>query len=162
MRAFLIAATLAAGAASADPCTTGLWTADLDHMARTMAGMTGGEVRALGGDVRMTIADGGAFTITAADWQIEMAIPGIPPVTVAVDGASSGTLGFDGGRYTADTDTIDVTGRGEVMGQTMEVPVTSPTGLFAGAAGTYDCDGDTLTIRADGAEGMVQVWTRAE
>ena len=70
----------------------------------------------------------------------------------AEDGAWATTIGE-----------YDLVGAANVMGQTMEIPFSSATGMFGGGLGIYGCNADAVAFESTGDTPRIpRRWTRVD
>ncbi len=141
----LLAAFVAQPATAAvETCLVDTWIADLGDMADMMALQMSGEATPVGGEVSMEINADGSFTLLADDMIINVQVPGAPPMDVKVVGYSAGNFDAADNVFLASVDDYALVGSADVLGQVMEIPFTSATGMGGGGTGWFECTDDTL------------------
>ena len=165
MRHFIcsIFCAIAPAAAMADACLTGVWQADVQGIAASMAAQMGGSAEVVGGGATMVMAPGGQMNVTVADLTISVTPPNVPTMDVTVTGFSRGTLSAEGGRFNTLVAEYSLVGSALVFGERMTIPFDSTTGLFGTASGTYTCSGDSLQLEpatASPQNAVVRSWRR--
>jgi len=160
---FALVLCLTAQTALADPCVIGNWQADIGDVADMMAVQMNGSAEALGGTVTMAIGPEMSVYIATDGMEIAVTPPNVPTVAVTVTGYSRGTLTFDGSGFNALINDYTLVGSADVLGQRMEIPFDSASGMFGTTFGTYACDGNALRFEPDpslpGAS-LARVWRR--
>lgn len=157
-----IAAILAASAAHAvDDCLLGTWQADLNDLADILGGQMQGNAKPVGGVVQMAITPDGQANINVNNMVLNVTVPGAPAMDVSVNGVSSGAFNGEGGRWSVVTASYNLVGSADVMGQRMDIPFQSSTGMFGGGAGSYSCGGTALEFLSDSAQPRIpRRWVR--
>lgn len=149
--------------ASADACLTGTWQADLTDIAEVMARQMGGSAAVAGGNAIMVIDAGGRMDVSVNDVQVSVTPPGIPTVDVSINGYSRGVLTVESGRFDALVADYRLVGSSMVLGQRMDIPFDSTSGMFGTAQGSYICDEDTLMMEPASSapqNAVVRKWRR--
>ena len=98
----------------------------------------------MGGQVTMEIAPGGDFTILADALTIAVTVPDTPAIDVMVVGYSAGTMDASDDIFLLSVTDYNLSGSADVLGQRMEIPFDSETGLLGGGSGQVRCAGDAL------------------
>ena len=163
IRPTLTALCLAAAspALALDTCLVGKWALDASALAGAMAGQIGGTVRHVEGGATMTITPDGTLAMRIEDLTIGMTMQGMPEMAVSISGHSNGQIETSGaGDFTAAATDYSLVGTADVMGQRMEVPVSTATGGWGSASGGYTCAGDTLTFTPSAEGSMPPSWQR--
>lgn len=159
---FCVAVIAASPALAVDDCLLGTWEADLGALSEIMGRQMNGTATPVGGNVLMTITPEGMANMVVNDLVLNVVVPGVPPMDVSVRGVSSGVFTGEGGSWSVVTATYTLAGSANVMGQTMTIPFDSSTGMFGGGAGSYSCDGGTLSFTSESAnERIPPRWSRA-
>lgn len=130
--------------AQVEACMVGTWVADMGDIADMMALQMQGDAAPVGGEVSMQIVADGSFTLLADDMIINVQVPDIPAMDVSVTGYSAGQLNASDNTFIASVGEYSLVGSADVLGQTMEIPFTSDTGIGGGGIGWFECAGDTL------------------
>ncbi|SFR31459.1 hypothetical protein SAMN04488005_0052 [Yoonia tamlensis] len=145
-----LAATLfsAPAHAAVDDCMVGTWIADLRDIADMMSVQMQGTATPTNGEVSMEILPDGMFTLLADDMTLSIAIPDIPVMSVKVVGYSAGRIDAADNAFIAAVDDYTLVGSADVLGQTMEIPFDSATGMGGGGIGWFECTADTLRFEA--------------
>lgn len=156
---------LAIGATSAqaiDACMVGVWEADGNDIAHVMAEQMGGSAAYLSGTVSLEITEFGNMTLLADNLVIEVKVPDTPAIEVSVVGYSQGAMNADDGiNYVANAPEYALTGSANVMGMSMDVPITSADGAGWGqSTGTYGCTADGLAFEATALGSIPRSWRR--
>ena len=159
LTALLLASPAQAGV---ENCMVGTWIADMRDIADMMSLQMQGTATPTGGEVSMEIAPDGGFTLLADDMTILVSIPDIPAMSVKVTGYSAGRFDASDNAFLAAVDDYTLIGAADVLGQTMEIPFTSATGLGGGGIGWFECTGDTLRFEETSASPnrMPRLWQR--
>lgn len=164
MKQVLIAAlmALATPALAIDRCLVGVWQADGDDIASVMGAQMGGSAVHVGGRVSIEIDPTGTMTLLAEDFAVAVAVPSVPEVVVTVTGYSQGAMNADDGRtYVANAPEYSLVGSAMVLGQRMDIPVTSASGSVWGQSrGTYGCSGASVSFDATELGSIPRRWTR--
>lgn len=156
----LMIATIAQPAqAAVEGCLVDTWIADM--MALQMAATA----VPVGGEVSMEIAADGSFTLLADDMIVNVVVPGTPAMDVKVVGYSAGQFDAADNVFLATVGDYNLVGSANVLGQVMEIPFSSATGLGGGGSGWFECAGDTLRFEvatggAADANRMPRLWQR--
>ena len=163
--AFVIATIAQPASAAVEDCMVDTWIADMGDIADMMALQMQGAATPVGGEVSMQIAADGSFTLLADDMIINVMVPNAPAMDVKVVGYSAGQFDASDSVFLASVGDYNLLGSADVMGQTLEIPFTSATGLGGGGAGWFECNGDTLRFEvATGgpvdANRMPRLWRR--
>lgn len=153
------------GATSAhaiDACMVGVWEADGHDIAHVMAEQMGGTAAYLGGTVSLEITGSGNMTLLADNLVIEVKVPDTPAIAVSVVGYSQGAMNADDGiNYVANAPEYDLVGSANVMGMSMDIPITSAEGgPWGQSTGTYGCSADGLAFEATALGSIPRSWTR--
>ncbi|WP_108813574.1 hypothetical protein [Loktanella sp. Alg231-35] len=145
----LITSIIAAQAhADVEACMVDTWIADMGDIAAMMAAQMQGAATPVNGEVSMQIAADGSFTLLADDMIINVQMPDVPAMDVKVVGYSAGQMDASDNTFLAAVDDYSLVGSADVLGQTMEIPFSSDTGLGGGGIGWFECAGDTLRFEA--------------
>lgn len=147
--AFCIATLAQPATASVEACMVDTWIADMRDVADMMALQMQGAATPVGGEISMEIAADGSFTLLADDMIINVQVPNVPPMDVKVVGYSAGQFDASENVFLATVNEYDLLGSADVLGQTMEIPFSSDTGMGGGGAGWFECSGDTLRFEAN-------------
>lgn len=146
-RIVTIAALLGQPAFALDDCLVGVWAADGAGMAAAMASSTGSQVQHVSGQTTLTITASGTVEMQAAEIVFAMTMENIPPMQIAVNGYSRGTMTTQASSYTATANDYSLVGSGEVMGQRMDIPITSASGgRWGTSSGNFACAGNSLNF----------------
>lgn len=158
---FLIAMA-ATPAFAIDACMVGVWEADGADMAHVFGTQMGGSASHVGGRASLEITATGTMTLLAEDMQFAVILPDIPPMTVTVTGYAQGAMNADDGRtYVANAPEYALVGSAIVLGQRMEIPVTSGAGTGWGtSSGTYGCTADAMAFEAAQLGSIPRSWRR--
>ncbi|WP_106745966.1 hypothetical protein [Yoonia maritima] len=166
MRILALSLALAFPASTAfaiDDCLVGTWVADLDDLAHIMAVQMNATGQPVGGEVTMQIAADGTFTTLIDNLIIRVEAAGIPPMDVSVVGYNSGVMTTDDGAWVVTVPEYDLVGSADVMGQRMDIPFSSETGLFGGGLGIYGCRADSVAFESTGDTPRIpRSWTRVD
>ena len=151
--------------AAVEDCLVDTWIADMGDIADMMALQMQGAAAPVGGEVSMQIAGDGSFTLLADDMIINVQVPNAPAMDVKVVGYSAGQFEAADNAFLASVDDYNLLGSADVLGQTMEIPFSSDTGLGGGGIGWFECAGDTLRFEANvggvtDANRMPRLWRR--
>jgi hypothetical protein len=149
--------------AAVESCMVGTWIADMRDIADMMALQMQGNATPTDGEVSMAVLPDGSFTLLADNMTISVAIPDVPAMSVTVNGYSAGQFDAAENVFLALVGDYTLVGAADVMGQTMEIPFTSATGLGGGGAGWFECTGDTLRFEATSGTAtnrMPRLWRR--
>lgn len=163
--ALLIASIAQPAAAAVETCMVDTWIADMRDMADMMALQMQGQATPAGGEVSMEIEPDGSFVLLVDDMIINMLVPNVPPMDVKVVGYSAGRFDAADNVFSAAVDDYNLLGSADVMGQTMEIPFSSATGIGGGGIGWFECMGDTLRFEvatggATDSNRMPRLWRR--
>ncbi|MEJ8562526.1 hypothetical protein QTO30_15710 [Yoonia sp. GPGPB17] len=146
--AFCIATIALPATAAVEECMVDTWIADMRDIADMMALQMQGTATPVNGEVSMQIAADGRFTLLADDMIINVQVPNVPPMDVKVVGYSAGLLDAADNTFMAAVNDYNLVGSADVLGQMMEIPFSSDTGLGGGGIGWFECAGDTLRFEA--------------
>lgn len=151
--------------AAVEECMVDTWIADMRDIADMMALQMQGTATPVGGEVSMEIAADGSFTLLADDMIINVQVPSTPAMDVKVVGYSAGQFDASDNVFLATVGEYSLVGSANVMGQTLEIPFTSATGLGGGGTGWFECAGDTLRFEvatggAADTNRMPRLWRR--
>lgn len=150
-------------ALAVDDCLVGTWVADLDDLAHVMGVQMNGTARTVSGEVSMQIAADGAITTLVDDLVVNVAVPNVPAMDVKVVGYSSGGMTAEDGAWATTIGEYELVGAANVMGQTMEIPFSSTTGMFGGGLGIYGCNADAVAFESTGDTPRIpRRWTRVD
>ncbi len=131
-----------------DGCLVGVWEADAVDMAAVMQDQMGSAVSYKSGRVSVEITEFGVMTMLAENLIFSVAVPNIPPVDVELVGYSQGAMNADdGSNFLAVAAEYSLVGSADVLGQRMEIPVTTADAGWGNARGTYTCTGNSVTLR---------------
>ncbi|EBA11947.1 hypothetical protein [Roseobacter sp. CCS2] len=163
--AFCIVTIAQPASATVEDCMVDTWIADMRDVADMMALQMQGTATPVRGEIAMQIADDGSFTLLADDMIINVQVPNVPAMDVKVVGYSAGQLDAADNVFLASVSDYNLVGSADVLGQTMEIPFSSETGMGGGGTGWFECAGDTLRFEAtvDGvtnANRMPRLWRR--
>lgn len=163
--ALCLAAIGAPAHAAVEACMVDTWIADMGDIADMMALQMQGAAAPVAGEVSMQIAGNGAFTLLADDMIINVQVPNAPAMDVKVVGYSAGLFDAADNVFSASVNDYNLVGSADVLGQTMEIPFTSATGLGGGGVGWFECAGDTLRFEvstggAADTNRMPRLWRR--
>jgi hypothetical protein len=163
--ALLIAATAHPVHAAVEACMVDTWIADMSDIADMMALQMQGNAMPVSGEVSMQIAADGSFTLLADDMIINVQVPNVPAMDVKVVGYSTGQMDASDNAFLATVGDYSLVGSADVLGQTMDIPFSSDTGLGGGGIGWFGCAGDTLRFEAltggvANANRMPRLWRR--
>lgn len=162
LTAFCVAAIAANPALAVDDCLLGTWEADLGALSQIMGRQMNGTATPVGGNVLMTITPDSMANMVVNDLVLNVVVPNVPPMDVSVSGVSNGVFAGEAGSWSVVTATYTLVGSANVMGQTMTIPFDSSTGMFGGGAGSYTCDGSTLSFTSDTPDERIPPrWSRA-
>ena len=148
------------GAAAA--CTQGSWTMDNDSFAAMWLSVAAGEgvaatLDSVNGTVAVEVDADGVWTSTYSDWGFTASADDVT-MTMSITGSdtSSGTFADDGSFTFVDTavNTV-VTMTASAGGVNVPIPPQSETRSAFSGAGTYVCEGDTMTVNVDGNPGPI-------
>ena len=129
-------------------CPVGTWVLRSAEFFAQLGEAAGGDVRFVGGEDRLVMADDGTYVDTRAGWQfVQQTNDG--PVTVTIDGVTNGT-------WAATEDTLIFEEAGGSSTATMEFngrvitapPSASDTGSVTGEA-PFTCDDDVMTVNLE-------------
>ena len=153
-------ASAAPALAAAVACTLGSWTMDNDSFAAMWLAVAGGDGIALtsvDGVVAVDVNVDGAWTSTYIDWGFTASAEDITmTMTITGSDTSSGTFGDDGSFTFVDTDVNTVvTMTASAGGVNVPIPPQSDTRSAFSGAGSYVCNGDTMTVNVDGNPGPI-------
>lgn len=146
--ALLIAATAYPAHADVEACMVDTWIADMGDIADMMALQMQGNATPVNGEVSMQIAADGSFTLLADDMIINVQVPDVPAMDVKVVGYSAGQMDASDNTFLAVVGDYSLVGSADVLGQTMEIPFSSDTGMGGGGIGWFECTSDTLRFEA--------------
>ncbi len=167
----VVASTLPAStspASIAPACTLGSWTMQNDSFAAMWLAMEGefasseglaGILVSVIGVVAVEVDADGVWTSTYSDWGFT-AIADDVTITMSITGSdkSSGTFAQDGSFTFVDTDLNTVaTMTASADGVELPIPAVSGTRSVFSGAGSYVCEGDTMTISVDGNPGAIEM-----
>lgn len=163
--AVMIATIAQPATAAVEACMVDTWIADMRDIADMMALQMQGTASPIGGEVSMQIAADGNFTLLVDDMIVNVTVPNVPPMDVKVVGYSAGSFDAADNVFLASVNDYDLLGSADVLGQTMEIPFTSDTGIGGGGTGWFECAGDTLRFEttvggAVDANRMPRLWRR--
>lgn len=162
----LMITTLAQPASAAvEACMVDTWIADMGDIADMMALQMQGVATPVNGEVSMQIADDGSFTLLVDEMTINVQVPDVPAMDVSVVGYSAGNFDAADNAFLATVDDYNLLGSANVLGQTMEIPFSSATGIGGGGIGWFECAGDTLRFEPAvggevGSNRMPRLWRR--
>ncbi len=156
-------ATIVAGPALAvDDCLLGTWEADLGALSQIMGRQMNGTATPVGGNVLMTITPDSMANMVIDDLVLNVVVQDVPPMDVSVSGVSSGVFAGEEGSWSIEISTYNLVGSANVMGQSMTIPFDSSTGMLGGGAGSYTCDGSSLSFMSDSPDERIPPrWSRA-
>jgi len=157
----IVFAFCASPAFAVDPCLVGNWEADGRDMAQVMAGQMGGSVSHTGGRASLQIATSGTMTMRAEGMTFSVQVPNVPPIDVTVTGHARGTLrADDGAGYVATAPDYALVGSAVVLGERMEIPVSSASGSWGTSQGSYNCTDAGLTFAPSQPGSIPPSWRR--
>ena len=140
-------ALLASPAAAIDGCLIGVWEADAQDMAHVMESQMGNQVDHMSGRVSVEITEFGVMTMLAENLVFSVQMPNIPPMDIEIVGYSQGSMNADDGvNFHAVATEYSLVGKANVLGQMMEIPVTTADAGWGNARGTYGCSGDQVAF----------------
>lgn len=152
---------LATSVHAIDPCMIGVWEADGNDIAQVMAVQMDGDATFLSGTTSLEITEFGVMTMLVDDMILEVQVPDAPAIQVTVNGYSQGAMNADDGNtYVANVPEYDLMGSADVMGMSIEIPVTSATGPWGQSRGTYGCTESSLSFEADVLGSIPRSWAR--
>ncbi|MDZ7678663.1 MAG: hypothetical protein U5K29_08925 [Acidimicrobiales bacterium] len=143
--------------ASGAECVIGTWVSDNDAFAETMESMAEGQmtVESVTGPVTIELRADGSVTTTYDQWTINAVMTNPSgEATIVRDGVDHGTYtaGDDGSFSMTEVEsnsTVEATAT--VGGQTMTMPpVEGMQTDLMGGAGTFECEGDRMSIQVEG------------
>jgi len=165
LSAIIVLTASASVAEISDSCLVGTWVPAPGAFAEQFAANPGmGEVE-ISGEVQMVLSPaGGQYLLDGL--VINMQQPGMPPMSVAMNGAGtfageaeSGAFAFTMGTFNyAAKATMDMGGSPMVM----DIPFSEEMApMGGGATGSYACSATSLNFNVAGADGkMVESWVR--
>lgn len=158
--ALLIGVT-ASPALAIDNCMVGIWEADGSDMAAVMAIQMNGNATHTGGRATLEITETGTMTLLSEDMTFDVQVPNAPNISVTVTGYAQGAMNADdGSTYVANAPEYSLVGSADVLGQRMEIPVTSATGGWGTSQGTYSCRPDSMSFDATQLGSIPRAWRR--
>jgi hypothetical protein len=146
----------------APPCTLGSWTMVNDSFAAMWLSVALGQgvpatLDSVNGTVAVEVNADGVWTSTYSDWGFTASAEDVT-VTMSISGsdASTGTFAPDGTFTFVDTalNTV-VTMSATAGGVNVPIPQQSDTRSAFSGAGSYVCDGDTMTVNVNGNPGPI-------
>lgn len=144
---------LGAPAFAIDTCLIGVWEADGADMAHVLGVQMNGTATHISGQTLLEINEFGNMQLLADDMKYEIVVPNIPPMEVTVNGYSQGSMDTDTdgpGNYIANATEFDLLATALVLGERMEIPVTSASGAGWGTSrGIYGCTDASVSFEAD-------------
>ena len=147
-----------------DSCLVGVWEADGVDLAHVMGSQMppGGSTTHVSGRVSLEITEDGTMTLLADDFTILSSMPDIPTTQIAINGYSQGAMNAEDGRsYVANAPEYNFVGSADVLGQTLEIPVTELSGgAWGQSTGIYGCSGNSVSFEADRLGSIPRLWTR--
>lgn len=149
--------------AAVESCMVGTWIADMRDIADMMALQMQGAAVPVDGEVSMEILPDGSFTLLADNMTINVSVPNVPPMDVKVTGYSAGSFDAADSVFVASVRDYSLVGAADVLGQRMEIPFTSATGLGGGGIGWFECSGSSLRFEGNSgtdANRMPRLWRR--
>ena len=164
MRTLLIATTFcltSTASLAIDNCLVGTWRADMAGIAEIMARQMNGSATPVGGQVFMQISADGQTNIIVENMTINVRVPDVPAMDVSVNGGSSGPMTAEGGSWSVVSANYNLVGSANVLGQRMDIPFSSDTGMFGSGSGTYVCGASEVTFTSSTADARIPPrWTR--
>ncbi len=149
-------------ALAVDDCLIGTWEADLGALSQIMGRQMNGTATPVGGTVLMTITPDNMANMVIEDLVLNVVVQDVPPMDVSVSGVSNGVFAGEEGSWSIAIATYNLVGSANVMGQSMTIPFDSSTGMLGGGAGSYTCDGSTLSFISDSPDERIPPrWSRA-
>jgi len=157
----LILAMTATPVLAIDSCMVGVWEADGTDMAAVMAQQMNGSATHTGGRATLEITETGTMTLLSEDMTFNVQVPNAPAIVVTVTGYAQGAMNADdGSTYVANAPEYSLVGSADVLGQRMEIPVTSATGGWGTSQGTYGCRADSMSFDATQIGSIPRAWRR--
>lgn len=148
-------------ALAVDSCMVGTWEADGADMAAVMATQMGGGATHIAGRASLEITDTGVMTLLAEDMTFAVQMANMPAIDVTVTGYAQGAMNAEDGRtYVANAPEYSLVGSANVLGERMEIPVTSASGSWGTSQGTYSCDATSMSFEADQLGSIPRIWRR--
>lgn len=154
-------ALLATPALAIDSCMVGVWEADGSDMATVLAAQMNGSASHTGGRATLEITVDGTMTLLSQDMKFSVQVPNAPVIEVTVTGYAQGAMNADDGQtYVANAPEYSLVGSADVLGQRMEIPVTSATGGWGTSQGTYGCSANSMSFEATQLGSIPRSWRR--
>ena len=143
-----ICACVAATPAHAiDGCLVGVWEADAEDMAHVMQVQMGSPVSHKSGRVSVEITEFGVMTLLVENLVFTVAVPNVPAMDVEVVGYSQGAMNADdGSNYLAVAAEYSLVGSANVLGQRMEIPITTADAGWGNSRGSYGCTANSASF----------------
>ncbi len=141
-------------------CTLGNWTMDNDSFAAMWLAVAGGDgvtLDSVNGTVAVEVDADGVWTSTYSDWGFTASADDFTmTMTITGSDTSSGTFA-EGGSFTFVDTAVNttVTMTASAGGVNVPIPPQSDTRSAFSGAGTYVCEGDTMTVNVDGNPGPI-------
>ena len=126
-----------------DPCLLGVWRADGTSIAANMATMMTNQMGApvstsyASGEINLEINAAGYAVMLVENLQIAVTPTGSPDILVQVTGYSEAVMtAEDGATYSTNVVDYSLSGAAEFLGQRMEIPFESGSGMGGASSGT--------------------------
>ena len=155
-------ASTAPAVGAAPPCTLGSWTMVNDSFAEMWLSVALGQgvpaiLDSVNGTVAVEVNADGVWTSTYSDWGFTASAEDVT-MTMSITGSdkSSGTFAPDGSFTFVDTNlNTVVTLTASAGGVNLPIPPQSDTRSAFSGAGSYVCEGNTMTVNVDGNPGPI-------
>lgn len=160
-----LTAALAMGAvpsasAEVDTCLVGTWQANTQVFADTLVGVLGGgTAEVTHGALVMTVEDSGAMQFAAHDLAISYTVPGMPSVTLHLNGGSAHRLSARGNAYWMERVSYALDATADVRGEVIAIPISG--GTQARSPGLFTCSEAELAFETDASGSQLpRLWRR--
>jgi hypothetical protein len=154
--------TAPAGPISGIACTVGSWTMENDSfaamwLAAADAVGAGAILVGVNGTVVVDVGADGVWTSTYSDWGFTASAEDVTmTMSITGDDKSAGTFGDDGSFTFVDSNVNTViTATVSAGGVNLPIPQQTDTGSAFSGAGSFTCEGDTMTVSVDRNPGPI-------
>ena len=159
----LFCLSAASPALALDTCLVGTWAIDAPALAGALGGQMGATARHVEGGATMRVSADGNLSMQIESLTFAVTMPNMPEMAVAISGHSTGSIETTGdGRFEATASDYSLIGSADVMGQKMEIPVTTASGGWGTATGAYQCADDRLAFDPAQDGSMPPNWQRID
>lgn len=142
-------------------CLLGSWSPDLRDLAGLQKEQLNASSVTVTGNVVMKFVDGENGETDVNSLTTNATFSDQPPISVNIFGLSNWTyLATEDGDLQMETVNFQFTASTEVLGETLEVPVSSDDGLFGSVTGGYVCSGNRLEILSINRYAIARFWNR--